>query len=65
MSSIGQEGDTRKFKRLRSSDFYEAKAAVAGLKNDPKRFAVCKTCGQKIMGQNYDGYCLLCKDEPL
>jgi hypothetical protein len=58
--SMGQEGDTRKFRRLRSSDYYSAKAAVQGMRNDPKHFVKCKTCGQAITSQNYDGYCIRC-----
>jgi hypothetical protein len=65
MSSIGQEGDSRKFKRLRSSDYYALKAGVDALKRDPKQFVSCKICGQAIVGQNFGGYCLRCKDEPL
>ena len=62
---IGQEGDTRKFRRLRSSDYYEAKAAVQAAKREPRSFPLCKNCRQPITGQNFDGYCLRCKDEPL
>jgi hypothetical protein len=62
---IGEEGDTRKYRHLRNSDYYEAKAAVQTAKHDPKQFVTCKGCGQKITGQNYDGYCFHCKNEPL
>jgi hypothetical protein len=62
---IGQEGDTRKFKRLRSTDYYEAKAAVQAEKRQPHSLPLCKNCGQSLTGQNFNGYCLLCKDEPL
>lgn len=57
---VGQEGDTRKFRRLRSSDYYNAKAAVQGMRFDPKRFVRCRICGESITGQNYDGYCTRC-----
>jgi translation initiation factor 2 beta subunit (eIF-2beta)/eIF-5 len=58
--TIGQEGDTRRFRRLRSSDYYDAKAAVQGMRNDPKHFVKCKICGQAITNQNYGGYCMRC-----
>jgi RNA polymerase-binding transcription factor DksA len=65
MSSMGLEGDTRKFKHLRNTDYYALKAANDALKRDPKHFVACKVCGQAITGQNYGGFCLRCKDEPL
>lgn len=59
--SIGQEGDTRQYKRLRRTDYYDAKAANDGLKLDPKHFPRCKICGQDIVGQVYNlGYCMRC-----
>jgi hypothetical protein len=58
--TIGQEGDTRKFRRLRSNDYYDAKAAVQGMKLDPKQFPKCKTCRQEITSHNYNGYCMRC-----
>ena len=62
---IGEEGDTRKYKRLRRSDYYVVKPAVEAARREPKRFPKCKTCGLPITGQNYNGYDLRCKDEPL
>jgi len=48
--SIGQEGDTRQYRRLRKSDYYESKAAVEGLKLDPKYIPRCSACKQEITG---------------
>jgi hypothetical protein len=62
---IGEEGDARKFRHLRSTDYYEAKAAVQAMKHEPRSLPLCKGCGQPITGQNFNGYCLRCKDEPL
>ena len=57
---VGQEGDTRKFRRLRSTDFYEAKNAVQAEKHEPHSFPRCKICGESITGKNWDGYCMRC-----
>ena len=62
---VGLDGDTRKFKPLRKSDHYEAKAAVTAAKHDPKQFVRCKTCGDPITGQNFSGYDHRCHNEPL
>ena len=56
--SVGQEGDTRQFKRLKRTDYYEAKAAAE--QKQVKRFPRCKTCKQEITGQNFNGYCMRC-----
>jgi len=61
--SVGQEGDTRKFKPLRSTDFYNLKAAVEAEKRQPHSFPKCQTCGQAITGKNFDGYCFKCNNE--
>jgi hypothetical protein len=63
--SVGQEGDTRQYRRLKRSDYYVAKAAVEASKRDPKRFPKCKNCKEEITGLNFNGYCLRCHDEPL
>jgi hypothetical protein len=57
--SNGQEGDTRQFKHLKRSDYYELKRGdeVKPIDKWPK----CKTCGQEITGVNFNGYCLRCK----
>lgn len=61
---IGQEGDTRKFRRLKKTDYYEAKAAVDA--GEVTRWPTCECCGSSIIGQVYDGkYCFRCKNEPL
>jgi Zn finger protein HypA/HybF involved in hydrogenase expression len=62
---VGQEWDTRKYRHLRNTDFYELKVAVQAEKRQPTNFAKCKGCGQPITGQDFDGYCLRCHDEPL
>ena len=51
--SIGQEGDTRPYGRLKRNDYYEAKKAVQHLKRQPTRWTRCKTCGQEIRGQKF------------
>lgn len=58
----GQEGDTRQFRRLRSTDYYASKAAFQQKEAKP---AKCKVCKQEIIGQNFNGYCMRCHDEPL
>ena len=63
--SVGLEGDTRKFKHLRSTDHYEVKAAVQAERQNPRSFKRCGVCGQPIVGQDFGGFCLKCKDEPL
>lgn len=59
--SGGQEGDTRRFRKLKSTDYYEAKAAVE--QKLVTRWPKCATCGQDITGQNYGGYCFHCHNE--
>lgn len=56
--SIGQEGDTRQYKRLKRADYYEAKAAADA--KTVTKWAKCHTCGQEITGTNYNGYCMRC-----
>ena len=60
MSRVGQEGDSRKFSWLKDSDYYVAKAAVDAAKREPRSFPRCKTCGQTILGSNWNGYCMRC-----
>ena len=57
--NIGQEGDTRQFKRLRKSDYYAAKAAFDA--KQVTKWAKCQTCGQELRTLNWDGYCMRCK----
>ena len=59
--SSGQEGDSRKFRRLKRTDYYEAK--VAAEQKEVTRWVKCATCGQDITGQNYNGYCFRCYNE--
>jgi len=61
--SVGQEGDDRKYKRLRKSDYYEAKAAA----EQPVVGDVpCKNCGRPLgtVRKNWSGYCFECFNEP-
>lgn len=51
MSRIGQEGDTRPYRRLRRSDYYEAKSAVEAEKRE--EWPRCSVCGQEIRGANF------------
>lgn len=65
MSHIGQEGDTRKYRRLKKTDYYEAKSAIEAEKRQSKDWPVCRTCGQKILGATFGSppdelYCLRC-----
>lgn len=62
MTRIGQEGDTRKYRRLRKSDYYEAKAAVEA---EVVGYAHCITCGRELgrVRKNWNGYCLECSTE--
>jgi len=62
---IGQEGDTRKYRRLRKTDYYEAKAAVDADK--VTKFPPCKVCGRPLGGtrKNFNGFCLECYTEDL
>lgn len=59
---IGQEGDDRKFRRLKKTDYYEAKAAAEA---DVAKVQHCKTCGREIgeTRKNWNGYCLQCSQE--
>jgi len=62
--SIGQEGDTRKYRRLKSTDYYEAKAAVEA---DVVKYSYCRVCGRELgrVRKNFNGYCLECYTEDL
>jgi hypothetical protein len=62
LSSIGQEGDDRKYRKLRKSDYYESKAAFEA---DVAKVQYCKTCGREIgeSRMNRGGYCFLCQNE--
>jgi len=60
---IGQEGDKRKFRRLKKSDYYEAKAAAEA--EEVTRWVKCKCCGDDITGKDFGGYCFRCSNEPL
>ena len=57
----GQKGDTRRFRKLKSTDYYAAKAACEA--KEVTRWPKCKTCGQDITGLNFSGYCLHCHNE--
>ena len=60
---VGQEGDDRKYRRLRKQDFYNAKAAVeAEVVGD----VPCKVCGRMlgVARKNWGGYCFECFNEP-
>ena len=63
--NVGQEGDTRKYLKLRHSDHYQLKPAVQAEKKEPKRLPKCKCCKQPIVGLNLNGYDLRCFTEPL
>jgi hypothetical protein len=60
---IGQEGDDRKYRRLRKSDYYEAKAAVEA---EVHKQEYCKVCGRPLEPErkNWGGYCFECFNEP-
>jgi len=62
MSLFGQEGDTRKFRRLRHDDYYESKTAVEAEKRQPRKFKRCKTCGDILdcSRTECNGYCHRC-----
>jgi ribosomal protein L34E len=57
---IGQEGDTRKYRKLKKDDYYDTKTAVEADKRRKPYIQNCKTCGQPITGLNTNGYCLRC-----
>ncbi len=56
--SIGQEGDTRQYRRLKRTDYYASKSAFD--QKQIKKYPKCKGCGQDITGHNWSGYCLRC-----
>ena len=55
---IGEEGDTRKYRRLRKSDYYVAKSGVEA--EQVTKYPKCANCGRVITGTNFNGYCLYC-----
>lgn len=59
---IGQENDNRKYRRLRKSDPYAAKAAVEA---PQAKMQYCPNCGREISihRKNWGGYCFQCKNE--
>ena len=61
---IGQEGDSRKYRRLRNTDYYEAKAAAEA---EIIKYAKCRVCGRELgrVRKNFNGYCLECYTEDL
>jgi ribosomal protein L32 len=61
MSTTGQEGDTRPYRKLRRADYYEAKAAADA--DHVTEWPKCKTCGEAIRGHNWNGYCMRCHRE--
>lgn len=64
--SQGQPNDTRPMRRLRSTDYYEAKAATE--QKEITKWEQCEQCGQDITGQMYRGssdgkyLCFRCKN---
>jgi len=61
---IGQEGDTRKYRRLRKSDYYEAKAAADA---EVHKWVYCRICGRRLGAErrNWNGLCIDCHNEDL
>ena len=61
--SVGQEGDDRKYRRLKKSDYYEAKAAAEAQVAEVQH---CLVCGREIgeTRKNWNGYCFECFNEP-
>jgi len=61
MVEIGQEGDTRRYRKARRDDYYEFKAAWEAYKNGstqstsvkPDRWPVCSVCGLECRGVTY------------
>ena len=60
--SVGQEGDTRQYRKSKRGDYAETKAAS---EHKQPKAPVCKICRQEIVGENFSGFCLRCHDEPL
>jgi hypothetical protein len=63
--NIGEEGDTRKFRRLRHTDYYDAKSAVEADKRRKPVIKPCVLCGELVTGLSTNGYCLRCTLETL
>ena len=62
MTKIGQEGDTRKYRKLKKSDYYEAKAAAEAT---VVQYAHCRTCKRELgrIRKNWNGFCFECSNE--
>ena len=76
MGRIGQEGDTRPWRRLRRDDYYESKSAVEAEKKGLSqltsvkidRWPMCSVCGNECRGVSFgqppkDVTCLRCWSE--
>jgi len=61
---IGQEGDDRKYRKLRKTDHYMAKAAVDATVT---KWQYCKVCNRQLgkVRKNWNGFCLECYTEDL
>lgn len=61
---IGEEGDTRKYAKAKKTDYSAGIRAALEVKPVTK-WVRCAVCKQPIKGQNFNGYCLRCFDEPM
>jgi hypothetical protein len=70
--SIGQEGDTRRYRKLRKDDYYATKSAFETpnqhTSRSPTEWPRCSVCGQECRGVTFgvppdDVTCLRCHNE--